>query len=38
MEWLAQVPGLRQIFNHLVSKVFHKLVNIYHSRERNKDT
>merc|ERR1711994_329116 len=38
MEWLAQVPGLRQIFNHLVSKVFHKLVNVYHSRERNKDT
>merc|ERR1711994_856628 len=38
MEWLAQVPGLRQIFNQLVAKVFHKLVNIYHSRERNKDT
>jgi len=38
MEWIAQVPGVRQLLNRLVSNIFHKLVKIYHSRESNKDT
>jgi len=38
MEWIAQVPGVRQLLNRLVSDIFHKLVKIYHSRESNKDT
>merc|ERR1719462_629964 len=38
MEWLAQIPGLRHLLNHLVSNIFHKLVKIYHARESNKDT
>ena len=37
MEWLAQIPGLRQLLNRLVSNIFHKLVKIYHSREGNKE-
>jgi len=38
MEWIAQIPGVRQLLNRLVSHIFHKLVKIYHSRESNKDT
>jgi len=38
MEWIAQIPGVRQLLNRLVSNIFHKLVKIYHSRESNKDT
>merc|ERR1712212_1366034 len=38
MEWIAQVPGVRLLLNHLVSNIFHKLVKIYHSRESNKET
>jgi len=37
MEWLAQIPGLRHLLNHLVSNIFHKLVKIYHARESNKE-
>jgi len=38
MEWLARIPGLRQLLNHLASNIFHKLVRIYQARESNKET
>jgi len=38
MEWLAQIPGLRQLLNHLVSNIFHRLVRMYQARESNKET
>ena len=38
MEWLARIPGLRQLLNHLASNIFHKLVKIYQTRESNKET
>merc|ERR1719500_1123018 len=37
MEWLARIPGLRQLLNHLASNIFHKLVRIYQARESNKE-
>merc|ERR1712212_1123087 len=38
MEWLAQIPGLQQLLNHLVSNIFHRLVRMYQARENNKET
>jgi len=37
MEWLAQIPGLRQLLNHLVSNIFHRLVRMYQARENVKE-